>query len=164
MNGLGTTILNALSIRTVLPFPAFIIHLRNRLTSQFPAPAPTRWRWDLISDGCTSGWDTPDAGYLVSVLGPDPREPRRLISGWLGESDNCSTPTWHPAVSLIVTLVQLRLSHIQLIVSAALGQQVIVVAALNDPAVFDHEDGIGVPHRRKAVRDDEYSPIPHQCI
>src|SRR6266849_5420605 len=51
---------------------------------------------------------------------------------------------------------------IQRAVASAQGHQLAVRAALDDPALFEHEDLIGFPDRREAVRDDERGASPHQ--
>ena len=42
--------------------------------------------------------------------------------------------------------------------SGRLGQQVVVLALLDDAAVLGHDDAVGVADRRQPVRDDERRP------
>jgi hypothetical protein len=43
-------------------------------------------------------------------------------------------------------------------VYAVLFEQLLVIAALHDPAFVDHEDGIRIVDRGQPVRDDERGP------
>ena len=56
-------------------------------------------------------------------------------------------------------LVELRV--VQVGVEAALGEQLVVRALLDDVAVADHQDHVGVADRGQAVRDDKARAAPH---
>src|SRR5229473_2816047 len=47
-------------------------------------------------------------------------------------------------------------------VEAAFRQQLVVRALLDDPAVLQHDDQVGIPNRRQAVGDDEGRPAGEQ--
>src|SRR6266550_8370887 len=44
------------------------------------------------------------------------------------------------------------------------GEQAVVAAALHDPPFGQHQDGVGVLHRRQAMRDDQHRPVGHEAI
>mmetsp|Transcript_2302 Transcript_2302/g.5373 ORF Transcript_2302/g.5373 Transcript_2302/m.5373 type:complete len:332 (-) Transcript_2302:1451-2446(-) len=48
----------------------------------------------------------------------------------------------------------------QLGIRPAPGHQLVVLPGLNDRAVLEHDDVVGICHRRKLVRDDEHGLIP----
>jgi hypothetical protein len=47
---------------------------------------------------------------------------------------------------------------------AAPGQELVVASVLDDPAVFHHEDAIGVSDRRESVRDDDARSSREQAV
>src|SRR5258705_5724442 len=49
----------------------------------------------------------------------------------------------------------LELAHIQVVVKALLAEQFVVFAALDNLAVFDHQDDIGIADGTQTVRDHE---------
>ena len=73
-----------------------------------------------------------------------------------------TAPTFVGAV--FCTSGKFRLAGIELIVSTLLGNQIVMVASLNDASVFHNHDYIGVLHRRQSVCNDEYSSSVHQII
>ena len=61
-------------------------------------------------------------------------------------------------------LVQFQRAGVELIVGALEFEQVVVRAALDDAAVVQHHDGVGVAHGREAVGDDEHGAALHQGV
>ena len=59
---------------------------------------------------------------------------------------------------------QLFLAGIKLVISSLLFQQLIVIAALDDFAVFQYHDRIRVSNSGKPVGDDKGCPFCHQAI
>ena len=76
----------------------------------------------------------------------------------------------HPFLSVwvfccyILGLFQLEGAGIQLIVLTLQGDQLFVATALNDTAMLENHDSIGVLDRGEAVGDDEHRPAGHQGI
>ena len=63
--------------------------------------------------------------------------------------------------------VQRGVGHLSLhqpVVHAALGQQGLVVAALHQPAVIEHEDVVAVAHARQSMRHDQRRAALHQAV
>ena len=60
--------------------------------------------------------------------------------------------------------LQLERAGIELVVHSLLGDQLLVVAALDDAAVVEHHDRVRVLDRRQPVSDDEHRPSLHQCV
>ena len=56
------------------------------------------------------------------------------------------------------------LGLVELAVEAVLREQLVVRALLDDPAVVEHDDQVGVPHGREAVGDHERRPAHHQLV
>jgi hypothetical protein len=57
-----------------------------------------------------------------------------------------------------------KLEVVELVVNAALGQQLLVAARLRNPAVVQHKDHVRVPHGGKAVGDADRRPPFHQFV
>ena len=59
-----------------------------------------------------------------------------------------------------------ELDHVgvELVIAAALGEEVVVVAALDDAAIFQNEDRVGVADGGQAVGNDEDCPALHQAV
>src|SRR5690606_7333645 len=74
-----------------------------------------------------------------------------LPAGW-----RRATPSGH----LLVGLGELR--TVQLGVSAALGHQLVMRAALDDAALLHHQDQVGASDGREAVGDDEAGALAPQ--
>ena len=53
---------------------------------------------------------------------------------------------------------------IEFVISAFHGEELVVGAAFDDLAVFEHHDGVGVTHGGKAVRDHESGAVFHQAF
>jgi len=56
---------------------------------------------------------------------------------------------------LLVTFGTAHLSPVQLGINPAAGQEFAVSPGLDDPAVVDDDDPVGIDDRRQAVRDDD---------
>ena len=61
-------------------------------------------------------------------------------------------------------LIQFGFACIELVIAALEGEEVVVVAALDDLAVFQHHDGVGVSDGGEAVGDDEGGAVLHQVV
>ncbi len=61
-------------------------------------------------------------------------------------------------------LVELESARIQLIVRAFFLDQIVVVATLDDPALFEDHDRVRVLDRRQTMRDDEHRTARHQLV
>ena len=77
-------------------------------------------------------------------------------------SANPGTVFWY-SISIHLPLSD-RITGIQLIISALLGDEFIVVAALDDAALFQNHDAVTVLDSRKSVGDDESGSSFHQLI
>ena len=62
------------------------------------------------------------------------------------------------------SVVLFKIAGIELIILAVLGNQLVVRAALDDAALFEHHDAVAVAHGGKAVRDDKRGAALHQGI
>ncbi len=62
------------------------------------------------------------------------------------------------------SVVLLEVAGIELIILAVLGNQLVMRAALDDAALFEHHDAVAVAHGGKAVRDDKRGAALHQGI
>ena len=61
-------------------------------------------------------------------------------------------------------LFQLESARIKLIIHSFLRNQLFVGAALDNPAVIEHHDGVGVADGGKPVGDDKYLSALHEFI
>src|SRR5262245_39588482 len=57
-----------------------------------------------------------------------------------------------------------ELKVVQPAVESVGGEQVAVTAVLHDPALGQHDDEMGVLHRREPVRDHEHGAMRHQAV
>ncbi len=57
-------------------------------------------------------------------------------------------------------LRQFSLTGVELVVAAVLGQQILVVAPLNDTALLQNHNGLGVSDSGEPVSNDEHSALP----
>src|SRR6266480_3033496 len=57
-----------------------------------------------------------------------------------------------------------ELQVVQAAVQAVRAEQVVVRAALHDATLGEHDDEIGVLHRRQAVRDHEHGAMRHEVL
>ena len=63
------------------------------------------------------------------------------------------------------SLAQLKHTVVKLIINPLLGKQILVVAALDDAALLQHHDRVGVAHRAQAVRNDkDGAPLCTPCF
>ena len=60
--------------------------------------------------------------------------------------------------------LQLERAGVELIVLSLFGDEFLVRAALDDPAVVEHHDSVGVLDGGEAVGDDEHRPAFHQPV
>jgi hypothetical protein len=58
----------------------------------------------------------------------------------------------------------IKLGAVQLGIQPALAHQLLVPAALHNPALIDHDDQIGIADRRQPMRDDDAGPPLHRQI
>src|SRR5262249_15479610 len=66
------------------------------------------------------------------------------------------------AGSVALGLPELEL--VELAVLAAAREQLLVGPALHDPSVREHDDLVGAPDRRQAVRDDDARAVDHEAV
>ena len=59
---------------------------------------------------------------------------------------------------------QLEHSVIKLIIFPFLGQKLVVVAPFHDLSVFQNNNGVGIPHCRETMGDNENCPSFHQAV
>ena len=62
------------------------------------------------------------------------------------------------------SLRQFSLTGVELVVAAVLGQQILVVTPLDDAALLQNHNGLGVADGGEPVGDDEYSAPRHQPV
>ena len=62
------------------------------------------------------------------------------------------------------SLRQFSLTGVELVVAAVLGQQILVVAPLDDLALLQDHDGLGVADGGEPVGDDEHGAARHQPV
>ena len=63
-----------------------------------------------------------------------------------------------------LNLFEFESARIKLIIHALLGDELLVVAPLDDPAVIENHNRVGVAHRGKPVGDDKHRSALHQLI
>ena len=99
---------------------------------------------------------------LAGYLGIDLRLSPLYKILHIKNSANPGTVFWY-SISIHLPLSD-RITGIQLITSALLGDEFIVVAALDDAALFQNHDAVTVLDSRKSVGDDESGSSFHQLI
>lgn len=60
-----------------------------------------------------------------------------------------------------VILIELERSRIELIIFALHVDELLMIAPLDDDAVLEHHDGVGISDSREPVRDDEHRSALH---
>ena len=62
-----------------------------------------------------------------------------------------------------IGLFQFKGAGVKLIIGALLGNQLLVISPLNDSAVVQNHNGIGVPDGGQPVGDDEHGSARNGC-
>ena len=64
----------------------------------------------------------------------------------------------------VLRLIQFESAGVELVVGALLGDQILVGATLDDAAVIQHHNAIGIAHGGEAVGNDEGGSALHQRV
>lgn len=65
---------------------------------------------------------------------------------------------------IFMKLFEFKCARIELVILTLLGNQIVVRTALDDPALFENHNHVGVSYGGKSVCDDEDRSAVHQTV